>query len=82
MKKGKTTKVIFWLIIFVVLIVSGLLFIFPDGRFSSFLNLGLEYFVFYNILILILFVKIKLERLTVYKNVVLTLKRLLFHLCR
>ena len=54
MKKGKTTKVIFWLIIFVILIASGLLFIFPGGRFSSYLNLGLEYFVFYNILILIL----------------------------
>ncbi|MGD9761217.1 MAG: hypothetical protein AB7U52_02135, partial [Candidatus Izemoplasmatales bacterium] len=56
MKKDKTKKVIFWLIIFVVLIVSGLLFIFPDGRFSSYLNLDLEYFVFYNILIFILLI--------------------------
>ena len=56
MKKSKTTKVLIWILIFIVLIVLGMLFIFPEGRFSYFLELDWEYFVFYNILVLSLVV--------------------------
>ncbi|MFA7076476.1 MAG: 50S ribosomal protein L9 [Candidatus Izemoplasmatales bacterium] len=56
MKKTKTTKVLIWTSIFVVLIAAGFLFILPEGRFSNYLNLDLEYFIFYNLLILIVLV--------------------------
>jgi len=52
MKKTNTTKVIFWFIIFIVLIAAGLLFLFPEGRFAYLLNLNLEYFIFYNLILL------------------------------
>ena len=54
MKKNKTTRIIFWIIIFVVLLAAGFLFISPWGSFSGLLNLDLVYFIFYNLLILVL----------------------------
>jgi ribosomal protein L9 len=56
MKKTKTTKVILWFIIFAVLITAGYLFLYPEGAFLILPNLGLEYFIFFNTLILILLI--------------------------
>ncbi|MFA6647053.1 MAG: 50S ribosomal protein L9 [Candidatus Izemoplasmatales bacterium] len=77
MKKNKTTKIILWFIIFVVLIVAGYLFLFPEGVFPILQNLGLEYFVFYNVLLLLLMLwlvvsdhltRIKTQRISELEN--------------
>ncbi len=58
MKKTRTTKIIFWFIIFVILIVLGYLFLFPEGVFLIIPDLDLIYFIFYNILVLVFLISL------------------------
>jgi ribosomal protein L9 len=56
MKKPKLKKIILWIIAFGILIFVGYLLLFPQSMFLLKPDLGLEYFVFYNILLFVIIV--------------------------